>query len=97
MNPVIFKYCDGKRNKIRWLKITVFDKKTELGAEERIPIFFFKSPPLRVVISSDKTKISSTSKTCDMSDDPQLSLLVSVSPSSAKLQNLCFWISGQSK
>ena len=29
------------------LKITVFDKKTELGAEERIPIFFFESPPLR--------------------------------------------------
>jgi len=29
------------------LKIAVFDQKTELGAEERIPIFFFESPPLR--------------------------------------------------
>jgi hypothetical protein len=46
----------------------LFDKKTEPGAEERIPIFFFESLPLRAVIASDKTKISSTSKTCDMSD-----------------------------
>ena len=23
MNPVIFKYCDGKRNKIRWLKVYI--------------------------------------------------------------------------
>ena len=44
--------------------------KTELGAGERIPIFFFKSPPLRAVIVSDKVKISSISKTCDMSDRP---------------------------
>ena len=23
MNPVIFKHCDGKRNKIRWLKVHI--------------------------------------------------------------------------
>ena len=40
----------------------------ELNRRSQIPIFFFKSPPLRAVIASDKTKISSISKTCDMSD-----------------------------
>jgi hypothetical protein len=45
-----------------------YDQKTELGAGERIPIFFFKSPPLRAVIAPTQVKISSTSKTCDKSD-----------------------------
>jgi len=68
LNPIFFKYSHCNGNKIHYLKTIDFDKKTELGAEERIPIFFFKSPPLRAVIASDKTKISFISKICDMSD-----------------------------
>ncbi len=62
-----FKYCHCNGNKTQYLKISHYDKKTELGAEERIPVFFSESPPLRAVISSDQVKISSTSKTRDMS------------------------------
>jgi len=50
------------------LKSAGFDKKTELGEEEMIPIFFSESPSLRACA---QVKIPSTSKTCDMSDDPE--------------------------
>jgi len=49
------------------LKFNNTIRKADIGAEERIPIFVSKSPPLRPLISSDKVKIPTTSKTYDMS------------------------------
>ena len=37
----------GNHNKIRSVEPIDYDKKTELRGEDRIPIFFFDSPPLR--------------------------------------------------
>ena len=48
----------------------VWHKKTELGAEDRIPLFSSSHRRSEAVIASYKAKISSTSKTCDMSDRP---------------------------
>ena len=47
LKPAIFKDSDASQNKIQCPKNAYYDKKTELGAEERIPIFFSESPPFR--------------------------------------------------
>ena len=59
-------------------------------AERNRGFYAIDFSPDRLEIACRTSRISDSQKTCDMSDDPQLPLLVSVSPSSAKLKTCVF-------